>query len=101
MLRVRYDPVPPDCCFIFWDGSEEAWELICSLWWDNCYLNPKDLGVVMIWGVSYPLKQQQWVGTDVDGVVCNVSDVTVEDLQELTGLEAANYIKNIHYEERK
>jgi hypothetical protein len=38
---------------------------------------------------------------DVDGVVCNVSDVTVEDLQELTGLEAANYIKNIHYEERK
>lgn len=65
----------------------------------NRYLT--NLAVVMIWGVSYPLKQQQWVGTDVDGVVCNVSDVTVEDLQELTGLEAANYIKNIHYEERK
>lgn len=101
MLRLRYLPDCAEDVLIFWDGSAEVWRSICSLRWDNCYLNPKDLGVVMIWGVSYPLKQQQWVGTDVDGVVCNVSDVTVEDLQELTGLEAANYIKNIHYEERK
>ena len=45
---------------ILWDGSSEAWEAICALGTDDCYLRVSEPGVMYVYGHGHKVPTGHW-----------------------------------------
>lgn len=67
---------------VWWDGTQQAWEEVCGLEWDDCYISKEQPGVMWLHLYKHEIPVDSWVAVDDRGTIIWLKEEEVEVLDE-------------------